>query len=178
MRGSNIKYIGIFGGTFDPPHKGHVKIASKSIQILKLSKLYWLITNQNPFKLKPYFSLFTRIKKSKEIIKKKDNIIIKSLDKTVKSSQTYKIVKYLSRKNKKAIIFLILGSDNLINFHKWKNWKQLAKITKLVVFSRLGYDEKAKKSAIVRFLKQKNILFIKNYKINISSSKLRENLLN
>ncbi len=177
MKRSKKKIIGIFGGTFDPPHKGHVKIASKSIKILKLDKLYWLITNQNPFKPKPYYSNLVRIKKSKQIIKKKDNILIKNLDKIVRSSQTYKTVKYLSLKHKNAIFFLILGSDNLINFHKWKNWKELTKITKLVVFSRTGYDAKAKKSVIVNFLKQKNIIFVKNYKINISSSKLRENLL-
>ena len=57
MLTQNRKTIGIFGGSFDPPHKGHVKISKISLEKIKLQKIYWVITKKNPFKKKPFFLL-------------------------------------------------------------------------------------------------------------------------
>ena len=51
----NKKAIGIFGGSFDPPHKGHVKISKISLKKIKLKKIYWIVTKKNPFKKKLFF---------------------------------------------------------------------------------------------------------------------------
>ena len=67
-----------------------------------------------------------------------------------------------------------MGSDNLISLHRWKNWKLLTKLAKIVVFSRKDYDIKAKKSAIIS--KVKKIIFIKNKHINISSTQIRKKI--
>ena len=166
--------IGIFGGSFDPPHKGHLEISKIAIKKLSLSKIYWCVTKKNPFKNKTFFSLSERIKKSKNITKKIKKIKIKYFDEKIKSTNTIDMVKYLKKKQKKNIFFLIVGSDNLINFHKWKKWKLLAKLTEIVVFSRKDYDIKAKKSVIIKSLKK--IIFIKNKQINISSTQIRKKL--
>ena len=65
----NRKAIGILGGSFDPPHKGHVQISKISLRKIKLEKVYWVITKQNPFKRRTFFSLKQRIKKSKIMLK-------------------------------------------------------------------------------------------------------------
>ena len=174
MQKAEENLIGIFGGSFDPPHAGHLKISLSSIKILKLKSVYWLVTKKNPFKNKAHFTVNERIKRCKKIIKKNRKIKIKYLEETVKSSRTADIVKYLIKKEKKSKFFLIMGSDNLINLHKWKNWRFLAKNCQLVVYSRTGFDKKIGKSAIVKFLKNKNITFIKSQKINISSSEIRK----
>ena len=166
--------IGIFGGSFDPPHKGHLEISKIAIKKLSLAKLYWCVTKKNPFKKKTLFSLSDRVKQSKDITKKIEKIKIKSFDKKIKSTNTIDLIKYLKKTNKKNSFFLIIGSDNLINFHKWKEWKMLTELTEIVVFSRKDYDIKAKKSVIVKKLKK--IIFIKNKQINISSTIIRKNL--
>ena len=170
---SNNK-IGIFGGSFDPPHKGHLEISKIAIKKLSLSKLYWCVTKKNPFKKKTLFSLSDRVKQSKDITKKIKKIEIKSIDKKIKSTNTVDLIKYFKNENKKNSFFLIIGSDNLINFHKWKKWRVLTELTEIVVFSRKDYDIKAKKSVIVK--KVKKIIFIRNKKINISSSQIRKKL--
>ena len=97
------------------------------------------------------------------------------LDGIVKSSRIVNILNYITKKNKNRNLYLILGSDNLINFHKWTNWKKIVKLAKLVVFSRKGYDKKSKRSIAVKYLNKKNIIFINNKLINISSSNIKKN---
>ena len=174
MIGPNNNKIGIFGGSFDPPHKGHLEISKIAIKKLSLDKLYWCVTKKNPFKNKTLLSLSKRIKQSKDITKKIKKIEIKSFDKKIKSTNTIDLIKYLKKKNKKNFFFLIIGSDNLINLHRWKEWKILTELTKIVVFSRKDYDIKAKKSVIVKNMK--NVIFIKNKHINISSTQIRKKL--
>ena len=74
----NFNKIGLLGGTFDPPHLGHLYISKLGIRKLKLNKLIWVVTKKNPLKQKPFLSLKMRMKLSKEITKK-ENIITKKL---------------------------------------------------------------------------------------------------
>ena len=172
MLKTNQYKIGVFGGSFDPPHYGHLEISKIAIKKLKLNLLLWCITKKNPFKSKTYFSLPVRIKKSKSLIKKNSKIKVNCYENRVKSSRTFNTIKYLKKKYKNAELFLIIGSDNLIQFHKWKSWKELVKLVKIVVFSRKDYDKRARKSVITK--KVKNIKFINNKLINISSTEIRK----
>ena len=169
---SRKKRIGIFGGSFDPPHRGHLEISKQAIKKLSLDQIFWCITKKNPFKKKPFFSVTERIKKSKIATNKIKKIKIKFFEDKIKSFNTIDLVEYLKKKNKKNIFFLIIGSDNLIKFHKWKNWKLLVKLSEIVVFARKDYDKKAKKSVTMKQVKK--IIFIKNKSINISSTQIRK----
>ena len=170
----NRKTIGIFGGSFDPPHKGHVEISKISLKKIKLRKIYWIITKKNPFKKKTFFSLKERILKSKKTTKKYKKIKILYLEDKIKSSRTINVINYFRKIKKQKNLCLILGSDNLINFHKWTKWKKIVKLTKLVVFSRKGYDKKSKESIVVKYLNKKNIIYINNKLINVSSSSIKK----
>ena len=171
------KSVGILGGSFDPPHKGHLTISKIAIKKVKLDRVLWAVTNKNPFKKNPFYSLSQRIKLTKKITRNTKKIQIVHLDKIIKSSRTINMINYLIKKNKIENIFFIIGSDNLITLHKWKSWKKIVKLTKLVVFSRKGYDKKVKNSIVVKYLKNKNITFIKNKPIVISSSLIRKKLI-
>ena len=167
------KTIGFLGGSFDPAHKGHLKISKIAIKKLKLNKVLWVVTNKNPFKKKPFYSLSERILIAKKITKNTKKIQVTYLDKIVGSSRSIKIIEHLLIKKKLKNIYFMIGSDNLVAFHKWKNWKKLVKLTKLTVFSRSGYDKKGKKSIVAKYLKNK-IIFINNKPILVSSTKLRK----
>ena len=171
------KSIGILGGSFDPAHKGHLAISKIALKKIKLDQIYWLIAKKNPFKEKSYFSLEHRVKLAKKTTKNLKKIQVLYLDKMVKSSRSIDLVNYFIKKKKINNIYFIIGSDILIELHKWKSWKKLIKLTKLIVFSRKGYDKKVKNSIVVKYLKNKNITFIKNKPIVISSSLLRKKLI-
>ena len=172
------KEIGILGGSFDPPHEGHIEISRISLKKIKLSKIFWVVTKQNPFKKKPFFSLKDRLAKSKRSIKKYKNIEVLYLEDKIRSSRTINVINYFRRVKKQKNLYLILGSDNLLKFHKWTSWKKIVKLVKLVVFSRKRYDKKSKKSVVVKYLNKKNIIYINNKSIDISSSNIRKKCLN
>ena len=176
MAKNNFENIGILGGSFDPPHVGHLYVSKKSLKHLKLKKVIWAITKKNPLKKRPFFSFSLRKKMCKKIIKGYKNIQLKHYEDKLKSKATVSLVKFLKKRNKYRIFFII-GSDNLIKFHKWKNYKELLNMCNLVVFSRKGFDTKAKKSVIMKHLKSKNIKFFKNLKIDISSTQLRNKII-
>ncbi len=166
--------IGILGGSFDPPHKGHLEISKISLKKIKLKTIFWIITKKNPFKKRTFFSLNDRISKSKQTVKKYKKIKVLFVDDKIKSSRTIDVIKYFINVKKQKNICLILGSDNLLNFHKWTSWKKIVKLVKLVVFSRQGYDKKSKKSVVVKYLNKKNIVYINNKSINVSSSNIKK----
>ena len=169
------KSCGILGGSFDPAHKGHLEISKIAIKKVRLNKIFWLVTKKNPFKDKPFYSIEKRITRAKKLVQNTKKIQVIHLDKIVNSSRTIDSIKYLIYEKKLKNIYLILGSDNLIKFHKWKSWKKIVKLTKLIVFSRKGYDRKSKNSKVAKYLKN-NILFINNRPIIISSTKIRKKL--
>jgi len=162
------------GGTFDPPHAGHLNISKIAIKKLKLDKIIWLITKQNPLKKKPHLSVDVRKKLSKSLVKNKKKISIKYLDDLVKSRNTFYLLNFLLKKKSKIKLFFLIGADNLINFHKWKNWKKISNLAKIVVFARPGYSTKALNSIAAKKLKKKDWIYLNCNKINISSSLIRK----
>ena len=170
----NYKKIGVLGGTFDPPHVGHLYISKIAIKKFKLNKIIWLITKKNPLKRKPFLSIDTRIKLSKDILKKQKNISVNYLDNLIKSSNTFNLLNYLKKKQKGSKIFFLIGADNLINFHKWNKWKKIPKIAKIVVFARHNYIIKALNSIAVKKLKKNDWIYVNSKKMNISSSLIRK----
>tara|TARA_B100001029_G_C14871763_1_gene344953 strand:- start:15 stop:551 length:537 start_codon:yes stop_codon:yes gene_type:complete len=168
------KKIGILGGTFNPAHKGHIKISKEAKKKYNLNKVIWAITKNNPFKYYKASNLKDRIKYAKKINTKNKFIEIKFYENIIKSNRTIDLLKYLKQKNKNAEIYFIMGADNLINFHKWKNANLILSICNILVFDRDKYKAKSLKSVAFKKYNQKGLEFIKFKKVNISSSQLRK----
>ena len=169
----NIK-IGILGGSFDPPHIGHLYISKIAIKKLKLNKLLWIVTKKNPLKTKPYLKISTRIRLSTKITSSEKKIFVQYLDNKIKSTSTFDVLKYIKNKHKKAKIYFIMGADNLAKLHKWNNWKKIPQLAKIVIFPREGYLTKKNNYVASKSLIKKNLIYIKSKKTNISSSLIRK----
>ena len=174
MAQSEIKNkIGVLGGSFDPPHKGHLAISVEAKKKYNLKKIIWAITEKNPFKRKSENSLTKRINICKKIVKNKNYIQIKFFENIIKSNKTIDLINYL-KKNKKFEIYFIMGADNLINFHKWHKSKEITQKCNILVFDRQGYKRKSLKSKTYINKNPNNLEFIEFKKVNISSSQLRK----
>ena len=169
----NIK-VGILGGTFDPPHIGHLHISKIALKKLKLNKLIWVITKKNPLKKKPYLKIKTRIKLSKKITNKEKKIFVRCFDDKIKSIDTFNLLNHIKSKQRKTKLYFLIGADNLIKFHKWKNWKKIPKLAKIVVFPRDNHLIRKNKYIVLKTLKKKDLIYINSKKANISSSLIRK----
>jgi len=173
LKNNKNKKIGILGGSFDPAHKGHIKISIEAKQKFKINKIIWAITKKNPFKSKSHLSLKERIAFAKKITKKNKFISIKFYEDKTKSNKTIDLINYLKKKNIGKEFFFLMGADNLVSFHRWHKWKIISSKCNILVFDRTNYKSKSLKSLAFKKLNNKRLKFIKFKKINISSSKLR-----
>ena len=184
-----MKNIGLLGGSFDPPHKGHLYISLEAKKILNLDEIWWLVTPQNPLKINKPASYKERVRNCR-LITKNQPIKIKEIEKKINSKYSYQTIKYLNTHYKNIKFVWLMGADNLINFHKWQNAFKIFNEIPIVVFRRYGYNEKALKSYTSNFYKNfkingKNIniesfyklpawTIIPNKEIKISSTEIRK----
>ncbi len=174
MKNKIKKKIGILGGSFDPAHKGHLKISIEARRKFKIDKIIWAITKKNPFKSNSFFSLKKRIAIARKITNKYHFISIKFYEDKIKSNRTINLINYIKKKNNKSEIFFLMGADNLIAFHKWYKWKIISSKCNILVFDRTNFKSKSLKSLAFKKLNDKVLKFIKFKKVDISSSKIRK----
>ena len=168
------KKIGILGGTFDPCHIGHLKISKEAKKKFNLEKVIWAITKKNPFKTKSSLSIEKRLKISKKFTRKYKFIQVNYFEKHIRSNKTFHLINYLKKKFSNKELYLIIGADNLIKFHKWKKWKDISKKCNILVFDRYPYKSKALKSLAFKHINKEKLKFINFKKVNISSSQLKK----
>ena len=183
-----MKRIGLLGGSFDPPHKGHLFISLEAYKLLKLDEVWWIVTPQNPLKILKPATYKERINNCRNISRNYP-IQIKEIEKKIKSNYPYKTVNYILCHYNNIKFFWLMGADNLIGFHKWQNWQKIFNNMSIVIFKRHGYNTKALKSIASKKYKHSRILnskikysdfdhlpswtIIENKEVKISSTDIR-----
>ena len=185
--------LGILGGTFDPPHKGHLHISKLVIKKLYLKTLYWAITKQNPLKkTTPHNNENKRKILCKQLTRGEKKIKLLNTSDIKNSNLTINILQKIKKKiSKKTNLFFIIGADNLVQLHQWKEYKKIFSLCTVVVMNRIGYKKPALTSPAAKKFrktkisldtllkmgpKQKEWVYIDNKGINVSSSRLRISL--
>ena len=184
-----MKKIGLLGGSFDPPHKGHLYISLEAKKILNLDEIWWLVTPKNPLKILKPATYRERVQNCHNITKGQP-IKISEIEKKINSTYTHQSLSYILNHYKNIKFFWLMGADNLIHFDKWQKWKQIFNEISIVVFKRHGYNTKALKSMAFRnfsnhqlyqsklnidkFNKLPSWIWLNNKEIRISSTEIRK----
>ncbi len=128
--------IGLFGGSFDPAHDGHRHVAETALKRLGLDRVWWLVSPQNP--LKPKSSGFKKRMKSAQAQAHGPHMAVSDIEKRFGCAYTYQTLRLLKQLYPGVSFFLIMGADNLANFRKWRNWREVANTLPVVIVSRPG----------------------------------------
>lgn len=130
--------VGLFGGSFNPPHAGHLLVTEIALRRLKLDQLWWIVTPGNPLKeTKALPSLATRMALSEAIITD-PRIKVTGFEALHKVRFTADTLKIIKQHNPGVNFAWVMGADNLQNFHQWQNWRSIAKTFPIAVIDRPG----------------------------------------
>ena len=127
--------IGILGGSFNPPHVGHVHISKVSLRMFDLGQIYWVYANQNPLKTISPLSFEERFKETKKLVSSPE---IKFSSTEIKNNFQYsfQLLKFLQKRKRHIKFIWVMGEDNIIQFHLWKNWQWIANNVRIAVVAR------------------------------------------
>jgi len=130
--------IGLFGGTFDPPHQAHLGAALLALKRLKLDRVWWLVTPGNPLKnTRGLAPLPARIAAARRLAHH-PRIDITGLEAVIKTRYTYDTISWLVKRCPGVRFVWVMGADNLRSFHRWQKWRKIAELVPIVVIDRLG----------------------------------------
>jgi nicotinate-nucleotide adenylyltransferase len=130
--------IGLFGGTFDPPHQAHLWASLLAIKRLKLDRVWWLVTPGNPLKNTNGLGPVTARIEAARSLTHHPRIDVTGLEAVIKTRYTYDTLRWLKARCPRVRFVWIMGADNLRSFHRWQRWRGIAKLVPFVVVDRLG----------------------------------------
>jgi nicotinate-nucleotide adenylyltransferase len=146
--------IGLFGGTFNPPHEGHKQASLLALRRLRLDRIWWLVTPGNPLKensgLPP---LPTRVAAAARIAAH-PLIEVTDFEADIGSRYSFDTLLWLRRRCAGVRFVWIMGADNLTNFHHWQHWREICDLMPIAVIDRPGSTMRAMASRAAQALRR------------------------
>ena len=153
MTGIN-KRIGLLGGSFNPAHGAHRRISLFALRSLRLDEIWWLVSPGNPLKPKEGMApLATRVR-SAMAQAKRARIRVTAIERELGTRYTADTLRALTRRYPKREFVWLMGSDNLAQFHRWRDWRGIARTMPIAVIARPGYDAAAIASPAMAWLRR------------------------
>ena len=129
--------IGLLGGSFDPPHSGHVHLTKEALKRLGLDQVWWLVSPGNPIKPNPPAPLSQRLQAAR-VLMQHPRVRITALEARFGTRATVDTLAELRRIYPKVRFVWLMGADNLAEFHLWERWQRIMVQVPVAVFARPG----------------------------------------
>jgi nicotinate-nucleotide adenylyltransferase len=134
--------IGLLGGSFNPAHEGHLAISVAALKLLRLDRVWWLVSPQNPLKASGGMASLEERMASARAVARHPRIIVSDLEQRQGTRYTVDTLRRLQRRSRARFIWMI-GADNLSQLPHWRGWREVVSRVPVVVFDREPYAYQA-----------------------------------
>ena len=157
--------VGLLGGSFNPAHGGHRRVTLFALAALGLDQAWWLVSPGNPLKKKAGMAPLGVRLKSAQRQARRAPIIPTAIERELATRYTVDTLRALKRRYPRHNFVWLMGSDNLAQFHHWKDWREIARTMPIAVIARPGYNELAMTSPAMAWLRR--------YRVSLASFRKR-----
>jgi len=141
--------IGLLGGSFDPPHQGHVHITKAAIRAFDLDRVWWLVSPGNPLKLRGPANLAERMQAARAIMRH-PRVTVTDIEAQIGTRYTAETLARLKQQYRTVRFVWLMGADNLAQFHRWQEWRAIMAMVPVGVLARPGSQVSARLSRAAR----------------------------
>ncbi len=147
--------IGLLGGSFNPAHAGHRRVSLQAMRVLGLDEIWWLVSPGNPLKahaadMAPFAVRLVSARRQA----RRAPICVSDFEAREGTRFTIDTVRRLRQRHPQHRFIWLMGADNLPNFHKWRDWRGLAREVPIAVVPRPGYDRPARAARAMGWLRR------------------------
>lgn len=137
-----MKSIGLFGGSFNPAHGGHLHVAKAGLRQLQLDEIWWLVSPQNP--LKPEQPSWDSRAETVRNMPLPPKMRVSDIELRYGTQYTVDLLRTLKTRKRNATFVFMMGADNLLQFPKWRDWEAIMEIIPIAVIARPGSPIRAR----------------------------------
>ncbi|WP_409233606.1 nicotinate-nucleotide adenylyltransferase [Ruegeria sp. B32] len=141
--------VGLFGGSFDPPHQGHVHVTLEAMKAFGLDRVWWLVSPGNPLKARGPAPIDQRVEAARSIMQH-PKVEVTDIEDLTGTRATADTLAALRRLYPQVRFVWLMGADNLAQFHKWKDWRLIMDTVPVGVVARPGDRISARMSPAAR----------------------------
>jgi nicotinate-nucleotide adenylyltransferase len=141
--------VGLFGGSFDPPHAGHVHVSREALKRLRLDRVWWLVSPGNPLKAHGPAPLARRMAAARAMVSH-PRIAVTDIEARIGTRYTAETVDALRRLHPGVHFVWVMGADNLAQFHRWQHWDRIMRQVPVCVLARPGQRISARTAKAAR----------------------------
>ena len=145
--------IGLMGGSFNPPHAGHLHVAEEALKRLRLHEVWWLLARRNP--LKPvdiYADHAERLAATRAVVARHPRFRVMDIEWRLGTDYTVEVLEALAPVLAQGFCVWLMGADSFATFHRWRRWRDIARMIPIAVFDRPGHTFAALSSPAARAL--------------------------
>ena len=150
--------VGLLGGSFDPAHDGHVHITREALRRIGLDRVWWLVSPGNPLKANTPAPMALRMARAREKLGDDPRVVVSDLEALLGTRATVDTLRRLQALYPGVRFVWIMGADNLVQFHRWRNWRQIMARVPVAVMARPGAGLAARLSVAARTFRGARVL--------------------
>ena len=135
--------VGLYGGSFNPPHAGHLHVSGLAMKRLRLDRIWWMVTPGNPLKDQSSLPPAAARLRAARALARRPGLAVTAFEEDIGAKFTVDALSYLVLRCPDVRFVWIMGADCLAGFHRWRGWRRIAGLMPFAVVDRPGWTLRA-----------------------------------